>query len=697
MVRLGRNLIPIILFILGLISASNSLFYFPNIRQNSINDATLGENSKIQIKTSLSLVQIKNETINTNETWSGNILVTRSVTISKGATLTILPGTVVKFKHYRGYKEPHNRLSLFVLGNIKAQGAVDQQIWFTSDAEPPINGDWDGIYMNGTKDSIFNYTIVEYGLVGIVQFHSESVVANSIVRWVNTEGLYAEYSIVEYVNNTLYGNGYHEIALEQFNNATVINNIFKNGIVAFHSENSEAYLKGNYFVNYSGDIVSIAAHSNATLEENIFDPSLPYPRVTVTPNSNVKLINNDNGSVITLPLPVFDYQDVKNYTLGYIPGDPIDQYPYVYALEDETRRVVNRIGLGLSFGWALEYAMGYLWRFDFWHTTIGSAENFIRMDPTTGNYTEIENNDIENGRGLAWDGEYFFGYDHSQLKIFKFSISGNVIVVNDSFDLPKKEEGGIQGMTSDGDFLYIPSRGGALVRKINKTGAIIEEIDVIGEGISGGLVWTGSHFWAVTGGGNLTKYTNDWQIVGQIYPVADGTWAIAHDGDYIWSLQRTCESWEDEKMFQIEPLISTITNYTVIKEDTPYSIVIKSNSSDFGLRFNESRSEISFEIYGRAGTSGFCDVLIPKAVLHGSYAVFIDGIPIPYILSERQTDVLIHFEYEHSSHEIKIYLESEKIEPSIPWLHILPLTLIFIVLLSIRVHYLKKEASKRKS
>ncbi|MFX0167221.1 MAG: right-handed parallel beta-helix repeat-containing protein [Candidatus Hodarchaeota archaeon] len=688
-----KQLLTLLIFISGFGFVCIPFFDIFGNDYNNNND-NIQDESQSQKKPRISTIQIKNETISNNETWSGNILVTKSITILKGAKLTISPGTIIKFKHYRGYKEPHERLSLFVLGNIKAKGTSDQQIWFTSDAEPPINGDWDGIYMNGTKDSIFNYTIVEYGLVGIVQFHSESIVANSIVRWVNTEGLYAEYSTVEYVNNTLYGNGYHEIALEQFNNATVMTNIFSNGIVAFHSENSEVYLKGNYFVNYSGDIVSIAAHTNATLEENIFDPSLPYPRVTVTPNSNATLINNDNGSTITLPLPVFDYQDVKNYTLGYIPGDAADQYPYVYNPIDESRRVVKRIGLGLSFGWALEYAMGYLWRFDFWNAQIGSALNFIRMDPSTGTYIEMENNVIENARGLAWDGEYFFAYDHSQLKIFKFSIISNAIVINYSFDLPKKEEGGIQGLTTDGDFLYLPSRGGALVRKINKTGAIIEEIQVPGDGITGGLVWTGSHFWGVSGGGNITKYSHDWQIVGQIYPVADGTWAIAWDGDYMWALQRTCESWVDAKMFQIEPLISTTTSYMVIKEDTPHTITIKSNSSDYGLRFNESLNVISFEIYGRDGTTGFCYVLIPKALLLNPYAVSIDGIQIPYILSKNDTHLLVHFEYEHSYHEIKIHLEIEAVEGTISWIFILPLSLVFMALLTIWVHQLRKEVSK---
>ncbi|MFX0038793.1 MAG: right-handed parallel beta-helix repeat-containing protein [Candidatus Heimdallarchaeota archaeon] len=693
MLKSSKGISFIFLCLFGLIIADNLLYRYSYNDLNNNNEGILNENSNTENELRISTIQLKNETINSDETWSGNILVTRSIVVSKGVTLTILPGTVIKFKNYRGYKEPEARLSIFIAGTIKAQGTPDQQIWFTSDAEPPINGDWDGIYMNGTTNSIFNYTIVEYGLVGIVQFHSESIVANSIVRWVNTEGLYAEYSNVEYVNNTLYGNGYHEIALEQFNNANVTRNIFKNGTVAFHSENSEVYLKRNYIANYSGDIVSIAAHTNATLEENIFDPSLPYPRVTVTPNSNVTLINNDNGTVITLPIPVFDYQDTKNYTLGYKPGDQEDLYPYVYDQLDETRRVVKRIGEGLSFGWALEYAMGYLWRFDFWNISLGLAENFIRMDPDTGAYIEIQNNVIENGRGLAWDGEYFFGYDHSQLKIFKFNLSGNAINIIDSFDLPKKEEGGIQGLTSDGEFLYIPSRGGALVRKINKTGAIIEEIDIPGEGISGGLVWTGSHFWGVTGGGNLTKYTHDWQRVGQIYPVADGTWAIAWDGDYIWSLQRTCESWDDAKMFQIEPLISTKTNYLIIKEDTPYNITIKSNSSDYGLRFNNTRNDISFEIYGRTGTRGYCDILIPKAILIRPHGASIDGIPLPFVLFESDNEYLIHIEYQHSYHEIRIYFEHDSTTPIIPWLYILPISLVFIVLLSIRIYHLRKKDS----
>jgi len=196
------------------------------------------------------------------------------------------------------------------------------------------------------------------------------------------------------------------------------------------------------------------------------------------------------------------------------------------------------------------------------------------------------------------------------------------------------------------------------------------------------------------GGGRLTKYSQDWQVVGQTFPVADGTWAIAWDGDYLWALQRTCESWVDEKMFQIEPLISTTTNYTIIKEDIPHTIVVKSNSSDYGLRFNKSRNEISFEVYGRDGTIGYCDVLIPKAVKLSPYSVSIDGLTISFSLSESGANFLIHIEYEHSYHEIKIKLEIKSIEPTISWIYILPLTLIFIVLMIKKVSKVSKKSSK---
>ncbi|MFX0087738.1 MAG: hypothetical protein ACFFAU_18955, partial [Candidatus Hodarchaeota archaeon] len=349
------------------------------------------------------------------------------------------------------------------------------------------------------------------------------------------------------------------------------------------------------------------------------------------------------------------------------PGDLSDEFLYVYSSVDETRRTIKRIGEGLSFGWALEYAMGYLWRFDFWNASLGSAEDLIRLNPVDGTLIRIKNDYIENARGLAFDGEHFFVYDHSQLTISEFTIINNSLVILNSFDIPKKEEGGTQSLTSDGEFLYMPSRAGNVVRKLNTSGTLIEEIPIPGEGIAGGLTWTGTHFWGVAGGRNLTKFTLDWQIVGEIFPVADGTWAIAHDGDYIWTLQRTCESWYDNKMFQIEPLIATKTAYNITVDSTTYTILVESNSSDFGLHYDSIQTEIIYEIYGRQGSIGYSRICILGSFFPEEFSCMakIDEVEIPVGITETDEKVELELFYEHNQfHVIRIKIEELSVDES---------------------------------
>jgi len=186
-----------------------------------------------------------------DETWSGEILVTDTVIVPEGVTLTIEPGTMVRFRHYRGYQE--GKVGLIVQGGtIKAIGGPTEQIWFTSDAPDPINGDWGGITLVNTEDSEFDYVIVEYAEIGIEQFASGADVSNSIIRWNNSEGLYAELSSAVFQNNTIYANAYHAIALENYNeDIRIIGNlILGDGHQSVHLEASQALIEGNYFKNF---------------------------------------------------------------------------------------------------------------------------------------------------------------------------------------------------------------------------------------------------------------------------------------------------------------------------------------------------------------------------------------------------------------------------------------------------------------
>lgn len=485
-------------------------------------------------------------------TWSAMVHVHNSVFVPENITLTILPGTWVEFRHYRGYKEDIS-VGLFVAGGtIVAIGTPDQQIWFTSDAEVPRNGDWAGISCAGTNDSVFKYVIIEFGIIGLEQGDSSVNITHSIVRWVNTEGLYAEKSspIIEY--NLIYGNAYHEIALEQYNyDVQVRYNIFKGGHFGIHAEATNVTIEGNYFVNYTRNAITGGQFSNLSIIGNKFENISSLP-IWLDPSTTNTTLNNDFGSD-TIPIPTIDFPDSKRIDLGYVPGDPEDQYLYVYPELDETRRTVKRLENETTFGSALTFMNGSLWRFNLASYSIGINQDFIRIEPETGNNSYIYgNNFIVNPRGLSNDGQFFWVNDFTLKKIFKFNINSSMFIeIIDSFDIPYSSEGGLSSLTCDGSFLYALSRDGSSVYKINLTGTLVSQITYQGVAPWGALVWTGSYFWAYSGI-VLTKWFPNWTVAGKIYPPAWGTDALAWDGTYLWSMQKTCELWADGKLFQIE-------------------------------------------------------------------------------------------------------------------------------------------------
>jgi uncharacterized SAM-binding protein YcdF (DUF218 family) len=191
-------------------------------------------------------------TVSKDTTWEGHIYVRETVIVSQGITLTILPGTFIEFKHARGYKNITRPGIMTSGGTIKAIGTPEQQIWFTSDAEQPINGDWGGIMCTNSNNSVFKYVIVEFPLIGLELTNSNVSISHSIVRWVHTEGIMTTQSSGLIEHNLLYENGYHEIVLEDFNyNITIQENIFNGGNCGIYSEASNSSIIGNYFVNYS--------------------------------------------------------------------------------------------------------------------------------------------------------------------------------------------------------------------------------------------------------------------------------------------------------------------------------------------------------------------------------------------------------------------------------------------------------------
>lgn len=533
-----------------------------------------------------------------SQTWSGEVLVSNNLVIPFWVTLKIEPGTVVKFKHNRDYKNPARAGLSVVGGTLQAIGTPEKPIWFTSDAEEPINGDWDSIFIGGSKkENIIKYAIIEYAQLGINLWTSSGTVSNSIIRWVNSECIYMERSnpVIEY--NIIYNCGYNGIAMEQFNydvkirNNKIFNNLYNTGIhgeatkaliennivknnrlgITF-DDFSEAIIKNNliennrdeglHFMNRSkgevyfnkikgskGGINCGQGESQIIVQNNEFSENQQDFQVWEGCQSDLK----NNQEKITIEEPVFDYRDVKKTDLGYCPGDPNDRYAYIYPAEDETRRVIKKIvgGVAPGFGWSLGFDEKYLWKFEY-----AGAGDLIKIDSASGEIiTRFENPGIAQDHGIAFDGESLWINDFSALKVFEVSPETGKIL--SSFQIPEMGSGA-SGIAWDGEYLYLISwvEQGKLY-KVDRQGNLIGTLRLKGPA-GQTITFDGQYFWVAGSGSQIYKYDKTGWLKGKIYAVAEGTWAIASDGKYLWTLQRTCENWADPKVYQIEVLDDNI-------------------------------------------------------------------------------------------------------------------------------------------
>jgi parallel beta-helix repeat protein len=134
-------------------------------------------------------------------------IVVASVLVNSGVTLTIAPGTRVKF---------NSGLALSVSGTLTAQGTSDSPITFTSNQPAPAPGDWGYIYLSPTSgNSILQYALVQYAgganLIGngAVQVKGSSpTIDHNTIRNNKSEGVYvSDNDTPAITNNTVSNNG----------------------------------------------------------------------------------------------------------------------------------------------------------------------------------------------------------------------------------------------------------------------------------------------------------------------------------------------------------------------------------------------------------------------------------------------------------------------------------------------------------
>ena len=129
--------------------------------------------------------------IESDTIWANEVFVKGDVEVAQGATLIVMPGTVVKFAKiedngpanlYMDKTKNFTRAELVVSGRIIAQGTKDKMIVFTSAEKSPHVADWGAINMLDRENNILEYCDISYAHTSVHSHGAQFTLANSYLH-----------------------------------------------------------------------------------------------------------------------------------------------------------------------------------------------------------------------------------------------------------------------------------------------------------------------------------------------------------------------------------------------------------------------------------------------------------------------------------------------------------------------------------
>jgi parallel beta-helix repeat protein len=97
--------------------------------------------------------------------------------------------------------------------------------------------------------------------------------------------------------------------------------------------------------------------------------------------------------------------------------------------------------------------------------------------------------------------------------------------------------------------------------------------------------------------------------------------------------------------------------FDVVWDEETYPVEIVSNSTITAFKFSQKDKQIGFNVTGPDGTTGFCEVKIPKNLLDahpGEWTVLVDGAPVIPVVTSTATHNILSFTYSHSTQKVGI-------------------------------------------
>jgi len=131
-------------------------------------------------------------------------------------------------------------------------------------------------------------------------------------------------------------------------------------------------------------------------------------------------------------------------------------------------------------------------------------------------------------------------------------------------------------------------------------------------------------------------------------------------------------------------------------EDTQYNIYVFSNSTASDFSFNpETTSSIQFSVEVENGTTGFCNVTIPKGLLYteDNWTVLVDGASVTPTVNEDASNTYLYFTYNHGTKTVEI-IGTDAIPEFLSWI-ILPLFIVATMVVMMFKNKLSRKGLKK--
>jgi hypothetical protein len=144
--------------------------------------------------------------ITSDTIWQGEIQINGVISVKRGVTLTIRPGTIIRFKKI---DRDHNDIGdgeILVEGRLVAQGTRDKKIIFTSAEEKPGVNDWSYLqFLASDPGNVIENCQFEYAFAGVMVHYSEVRISDSLFRN-NNRGLHYNTADLHVEHNTFTDN-----------------------------------------------------------------------------------------------------------------------------------------------------------------------------------------------------------------------------------------------------------------------------------------------------------------------------------------------------------------------------------------------------------------------------------------------------------------------------------------------------------